>query len=316
MIDAAVFLKQREQDNMTTPKKIILLACGSFNPPTHMHLRIFEIARDYLHRMGKYQVVAGLMSPVHDSYGKKCTVAGRVRPLGLRPQDLASASDRCEMVRRSLQTSNWIHLSDWECRQTGWTPTRQVLHHHQELIDSIVNGNLDNSTKRQRTDGLSWASELGSEQLHVKLLCGGDLLESFDRPGLWKDEDIEAIVGAYGLVVITREGSNPLRFIYESDVLTRLQRNIELVTEWIANEVSSSRIRRALGRCESVKYLMPDPVINYVHQRGLYGASRRPLAAGVRNGTADICTDAADDPAAGKRARPDLEASRRKEARL
>ncbi|XP_043233753.1 nicotinamide/nicotinic acid mononucleotide adenylyltransferase 3-like isoform X5 [Amphibalanus amphitrite] len=266
--------------------------------------------------MGKYQVVAGLMSPVHDSYGKKCTVAGRVRPLGLRPQDLASASDRCEMVRRSLQTSNWIHLSDWECRQTGWTPTRQVLHHHQELIDSIVNGNLDNSTKRQRTDGLSWASELGSEQLHVKLLCGGDLLESFDRPGLWKDEDIEAIVGAYGLVVITREGSNPLRFIYESDVLTRLQRNIELVTEWIANEVSSSRIRRALGRCESVKYLMPDPVINYVHQRGLYGASRRPLAAGVRNGTADICTDAADDPAAGKRARPDLEASRRKEARL
>ena len=34
---------------------------------------------------------------------------------------------------------------------------------------------------------------------------------------------IEAIVGTYGLAVITREGSNPLKFIYESDVLTRLQ---------------------------------------------------------------------------------------------
>ena len=25
---------------------------------------------------------------------------------------------------------------------------------------------------------------------HVKLLCGGDLLESFAVPGLWKEEDV------------------------------------------------------------------------------------------------------------------------------
>ena len=38
---------------------------------------------------------------------------------------------------------------------------------------------------------------------------------------------IESIVGSYGLVVITREGSNPLKFIYESDVLTRLQVSVQ-----------------------------------------------------------------------------------------
>lgn len=273
-----------------------------------MHLRIFEIARDHLHRLGKYQVVAGLMSPVHDSYGKK---------------DLAAATDRCEMVRRSLKSSDWIHLSDWETHQTGWTPTRQVLDHHQELVDSIVNGNVDSSTKRPRTEELAWTRELGPDQLgpdqlHMKLLCGADLLESFGKPGLWKDEDIEAIVGLYGLCVITREGSNPLRFIYESDVLTRLQRNIDMVTEWIANEVSSSRIRRALGRCESVKYLLPDSVINFVHQRALYGASRRSLAdADVRNGAAaSSASSAAATAATGKRSLPDMETGRRKEARL
>ncbi|XP_037091306.1 nicotinamide/nicotinic acid mononucleotide adenylyltransferase 3-like [Pollicipes pollicipes] len=243
---------------MAAPKKTILLACGSFNPPTHMHLRIFEIARDYLHRMGKHHVIAGLMSPVHDAYGKK---------------DLAPASDRCEMVRRALQTSDWVHLSDWECGRTAWTPTRQVLQHHQELVDSMVNGNLDSAAKRQRTEELGWTRDLGTEQLHLKLLCGGDLLESFGKPGLWKEEDIEAIVGSFGLVVITREGSNPLKFIYESDVLTRLQRNIDLVTEWIANEVSSSRIRRALSRGESVKYLLPEPVIGFIQQRGLFGVT-------------------------------------------
>ena len=30
-----------------------------------------EIARDFLHRTTNYNVVAGLMSPVHDKYGKE-----------------------------------------------------------------------------------------------------------------------------------------------------------------------------------------------------------------------------------------------------
>jgi len=34
---------------------------------------------------------------------------------------------------------------------------------------------------------------------------------------------IEEIVGDYGLVCITRNGSDPRKFIYESDVLTKHQ---------------------------------------------------------------------------------------------
>ncbi|XP_012617743.2 nicotinamide/nicotinic acid mononucleotide adenylyltransferase 3 isoform X4 [Microcebus murinus] len=29
---------------------VVLLACGSFNPITNMHLRLFEVARDHLHQ--------------------------------------------------------------------------------------------------------------------------------------------------------------------------------------------------------------------------------------------------------------------------
>ena len=29
-------------------KRTVLVACGSFNPPTVMHLRMFELARDHL----------------------------------------------------------------------------------------------------------------------------------------------------------------------------------------------------------------------------------------------------------------------------
>ena len=38
------------------------------------------------------------------------------------------------------------------------------------------------------------------------------------------------------MVLFFREGSNPERFIYYSDLLTKYQSNIHIVTEWIANE--------------------------------------------------------------------------------
>nr|XP_053640908.1 nicotinamide/nicotinic acid mononucleotide adenylyltransferase 1-like isoform X5 [Cherax quadricarinatus] len=234
------------------------------------------------------------MSPVHDKYGK---------------EGLVSASDRIQLLRLALNSSSWVHVSEWETRQDDWTPTREVVQYHQnlikstlrklgsssssvnrqgrvgpenvfswELVDSLVNGNVDPSVKRQRVDGTpSWLTHLtgSTEPVTVKLLCGADLLESFAKPGLWKDEDIEALVGKFGLVVITREGSNPYKFIYESDVLTRHQRNIHIVTEWITNEVSSTKVRRALRRGDSVKYLVQDSVIEYIYKNALYNTHNK-----------------------------------------
>lgn len=38
-----------------------------------------------------------------------------------------------------------------------------------------------------------WLSSAASEVI-VKLLCGGDLLESFAVPNLWSDEDVSVTV--------------------------------------------------------------------------------------------------------------------------
>ncbi len=43
-----------------------------------------------------------------------------------------------------------------------------------------------------------------------------------------------------------------------------------MVQEWLANEISSTRIRRALRRRESVRYVVPDLVIDYIRKEGLY----------------------------------------------
>ncbi|XP_058120966.1 uncharacterized protein LOC131288523 [Anopheles ziemanni] len=243
---------------MTSSTKIMLIACGSFSPPTPMHFRMFEIARDHIQQMGLGQVVGGIVSPVHDSYAKK---------------GLVSATHRCAMIKIGLKSSDWIHLSDWETQQEEWTRTRQVLQYHQNYINSYLkdtNGTINNQHIP------AWIPEgikKTAGQVQLKLLCGADLLESFATPGLWKDEDLEAILGYHGIVVISRAGSNPEQFIFNSDLLSRYRRNITIVTNWVTNDVSSTLIRRLLNRGLSVKYLLDDHVTEYIRKFGLFGCN-------------------------------------------
>lgn len=78
-----------------------------------------EIARDYYIQMGTHNVIGGVISPVHDSYGKK---------------GLITSKHRLAMVKLALQSSNWIRLTDWECSQQNWTRTRETLQYHQVQI--------------------------------------------------------------------------------------------------------------------------------------------------------------------------------------
>ena len=71
-LDCAKMLPLEKWNADCTP--VVLLACGSYSPPTIMHTRIFETARDFLHidqSERKIQIVGGFMSPVHELYGKK-----------------------------------------------------------------------------------------------------------------------------------------------------------------------------------------------------------------------------------------------------
>uniref|UniRef100_A0A3P9JQJ5 Nicotinamide nucleotide adenylyltransferase 3 n=2 Tax=Oryzias TaxID=8089 RepID=A0A3P9JQJ5_ORYLA len=91
---------------------LVLLACGSFNPITNQHMRLFELARDHLHATGQYQVVGGIVSPVSDGYGK---------------QGLALAKHRIAMAKLALGTSSWVTVDEWESQQPDWTETVETM---------------------------------------------------------------------------------------------------------------------------------------------------------------------------------------------
>jgi nicotinamide mononucleotide adenylyltransferase len=113
----------------------------------------------------------------------------------------------------------------------------------------------------------------GDVTLRVKLLCGTDLLDSFNTPGVWAPEDIADIVANFGLVCIQREGSDGEKIVFDHDVLYRHRSNIDFVRQLVPHDLSSTRVRQFLARGMSVKYMVLDNVIEYIHANGLYGTN-------------------------------------------
>lgn len=236
-------------------KKILLVACGSFNPITNMHLRLFELARDALQKAQPCQVV-GVISPVGDGYSKK---------------GLASAADRIAMIRLALASSDWIQLNTWEAEKDEWLETVYVLRHIEEIADSYFAGATgENGRSFEMQNGDDVNGNHDPSEVEVRLLCGADLLRSFTVPGVWKTSHMEEILRDFGVTVCTRSGCDLAKTIDEFDLLKRYEENLLLVTEWIPNEISSTRIREAVEKGESVKYLLQDPVIEYIRIRRLY----------------------------------------------
>ncbi|TNN21355.1 Nicotinamide/nicotinic acid mononucleotide adenylyltransferase 2 isoform 4 [Schistosoma japonicum] len=135
---------------------------------------------------------------------------------------------------------------------------------HLTSLSSV--GKLCHNTKNNANFSLS--------KLCVKLVCGADLLESFAVPNLWSDEDIETIARDYGLICISRATYDASKIINESNILSKYKDNIMLVTDHCRNSLSSTLVRQALSRGESVRYLVPDESLRYIYAHKLYGAKR------------------------------------------
>ncbi|KXS21654.1 Nucleotidylyl transferase, partial [Gonapodya prolifera JEL478] len=225
----------------STKEPLVLVACGSYSPITLLHLRLFELARDHITAFQpQYELVGGYFSPVSDAYGKK---------------GLASSNHRIKMCRLGTANSTWIDVDDWEARTPEYTRTAFVLDHFDEQINS---------------KGGIMMSDGGYKRAHIMLLSGGDLIESFAVPKLWADEDVDRITRDYGCFVIERAGSNVNEFMMQNDIVWANRTNIHIVKQLVQNDISSTRIRLLRKRLQSIKYLVPDSVEEYVVRNRLW----------------------------------------------
>jgi len=159
---------------------------------------------------------------------------------------------RIAMTKLALESSDWLMVDTWEADRPKWLETIKVLNHFSEELNK---------------------GREGQPKIQTMLVCGSDLLDSFNTPNLWAPEDIKAI-GKHGIVCISREGSSPENILWNNDLIYSIRDRIFMIRQYIPNDVSSTRIRRAISRNLSVKYLLPDPVVDYIHKHKLYQESQ------------------------------------------
>ncbi|KAF1937787.1 Nucleotidylyl transferase [Clathrospora elynae] len=248
-LDNYTFPKERLKKRLSKPDKqpLVLVSCGSFSPPTNLHLRMFEEAADYCQFETDYEVVGGFFSPVGDAYKK----AG-----------LASAQHRINMTRIAVEdSSKWIGVDPWEPLHKEYLPTVKVLDHFDHELNEVMGGIEDVNGEKRR--------------IHVALLAGADLIQTMSTPGLWAHEDLSRILGHYGAFILERSGTDI------DDALVQLQQwreNIRVIPQLIQNDVSSTKIRLFRKRGKSIRYYIPDKVVDYIYEHGLYSDDEKKAA--------------------------------------
>ena len=98
---------------------------------------------------------------------------------------------------------------------------------------------------------------------------GGDFLSSFSVPGLWADSDVE-LIAKIGICVVARAGINHNQVVENHRILKEHAENIVIIDDVIQNELSSTAIRKQVVLGDSVKYLTPDSVLDYMISEKLY----------------------------------------------
>ncbi len=82
---------------------------------------------------------------------------------------------------------------------------------------------------------------------------------------------IEVLLGEHGVVVTEREGADTAKLI-ENSMLRKFKDKIHICPQTVTNNISSTVVRSQLQKGQSAKYLLPDPVIEYIYANKLYNS--------------------------------------------
>ncbi|KAK5105714.1 hypothetical protein LTR62_002349 [Meristemomyces frigidus] len=244
-------LRRRITSATRTP--LVFIACGSFSPITFLHLRMFEMAADYARFNTDFEVVGAYLSCVGDAYKKT---------------GLVKASHRINMCALAIAQSSWISVDPWEALHEEYLETAKVLDHfHHEI--NVVNGGVE--------------TPVGKKQARICLLAGADLIQTMSTPGVWAPKDIEYILVNFGAFIVERTGTDI------DEALSTLQpykSNIHVIQQLVQNDISSTKIRLFRRRDMSIRYLVPEPVVNYIEEHALYDEDGAASSTGSEKGKA------------------------------
>ena len=281
------------------PVLCVLIGCGSYNPMTTAHVGMFTAAKEHLESTtssnsaedGRAQhiVIGAFASPVSDHY-KKADLA----PF---PHRLA-AGKKC--IEAFPSVSSWLVMDDWEGSQAQYTRTYYVL----ESISNRVKAKYIKDAQSSSSD--TTLPKIDVTKIRTYFVCGGDLFETFYRPGVWDLTLLGGIFKTFHLCVAARVGSKHPKAViqdFKEPLIDPKDANITLdlreyesrvdVFELPPNETSSTKVRALLREVVSSKgkddkddseevirllgSMLPEGCIEYLLHNKVYAPLPPPL---------------------------------------
>jgi nicotinic acid mononucleotide adenylyltransferase len=107
---------------------VVIVGGGSFNPLTRMHLRTFFIAKQWIEKQLRAEVVGALLSPAHSSL-----VRLRYRTCA---SEVIPTAHRLAIAQLCVQSSRWISVDPWEVTRRCAMDYLSQLDHVQSMLSS------------------------------------------------------------------------------------------------------------------------------------------------------------------------------------
>lgn len=159
------------------------------------------------------------------------------KPVHKSNHELIDDHHRYNMVKLAIDGHPQFYVSDIELKRDGNTYTIDTLHYLHENTKNIA----------------------------YFFIIGGDSLVSFEK---WKSAD--EILGLCHIIAASRGGYDAHSIKAKINELnTKYNADIQYL-DLPAMDISSRMIRERLKNGQTARYLMPESVIDYIHQHHLY----------------------------------------------
>jgi nicotinamide mononucleotide adenylyltransferase len=221
-------------------KGVVLLACGSFNPPHRVHTGMLTLAKEALEETGDCVVLGAYLSPVSSLYEKK---------------GLVDVKHRLAMCELACEGSDFVMVDRWEAEQPVWSRTFDVLESVKERTKEVVGGGGESA-----------------DAPRVVIVCGSDLIQSFKIPGLWSEEHMTSLVVEHGIACIDRPGTNAETVLESIPFLQEKKStwNVSFIENDTLSDLSSTKLREALKAGEPIDEFTLPSVAEYIRKHSLY----------------------------------------------
>jgi nicotinate-nucleotide adenylyltransferase len=252
----------------------ILLFGGSFNPLHHGHLIIGRAVAEHLAATAHSAIPRIILIPSALPPHKQDQHA-------IPPGDrLAPAADRLEMCRRAIAGDPQFAVSEFELTRPGPNYTLQtVLHFRATCVADAPAPDIAHQPDGPAPARSTGLSDRGTGPRPMPPpgsteLCWLIGMDSLNELGTWHRAG--ELVEACTIVTAARPGYDcpAAAALGRHFTPARVDKLLRHVVPTPRIEISARDIRARVRAGRSIRYLVPDPVRQYIEEQGLYGTER------------------------------------------